>query len=89
MKYRLFESIVLERELPEHRLHRGDTGAIVELYEPDGVEVEFMDAAGRTLAVVTLNVDDIRPVDDDDLAKRAKARTDRRAGPNPAGAPRG
>jgi len=76
MKFRLFDSIVLERDLPEHRLRRGNSGAIVELYEPDGVEVEFMDAAGKTLAVVTLSVDDIRPVDDDDLAKpRKRVRT--------------
>ena len=67
MKFKLLDTVVLERDIPAHGLKRGDVGAIVELYEPDGVEVEFVAAAGRTQALVTLSEKDIRPVADDDL----------------------
>ena len=58
---------VLERDLPDRGLRRGDLGAVVEVYEPDGLEVEFVTASGRTAALVTLNARDVRPVADDDL----------------------
>jgi hypothetical protein len=72
MRFRLFEMVVLERDLPQHRLRRGDIGTIVELYEPDGIEVEFLGPAGDTRAVVTLSIDDTRPAGDDDLARRSR-----------------
>ena len=82
MKYRLLEVIVLERDIPQHRLRRGDVGTIVELYEPDGIEVEFMDAKGKTVAVITLSIDDVRPAGGDDLVgRRKRARTARERAP--------
>ena len=62
MKYKLLDTVVLDRNLPQHGLRAGDLGAIVEVYEPDGLEVEFVTASGKTQALVTLNVDDVRPV---------------------------
>jgi hypothetical protein len=67
MTYRLLDTVVLDRDLPDHALRRGDLGAIVETYEPDGLEVEFVTASGRTAALVTLTARDVRPVADDDL----------------------
>jgi hypothetical protein len=67
MTYRVLDTIVLDRDLPEHGLRKGDLGAIVEIYEPDGLEVEFVTASGRTAALLTLNTRDVRPVGDDDL----------------------
>ncbi len=67
MEFKLLETVVLERDLPEQGLRRGDLGAIVELYEPDGVEVEFVAASGRTQALVTLRTSDVRHVGDEDL----------------------
>jgi hypothetical protein len=67
MRYRVLDTVVLERDLPEQGLRRGDLGAVVETYEPDGLEVEFVTASGRTAALVTLNVEAVRPVADDDL----------------------
>jgi hypothetical protein len=67
MSYRVLDTVVLDRDLPERGLRRGDLGAVVELYEPDGLEVEFVTASGRTEALITLNVQDVRPVSDDDL----------------------
>lgn len=57
----LFERITLRRDLPEHGLAHGAVGAIVDLYgDPvEACEVEFMDDAGRTLAIVTLRVADV------------------------------
>ena len=59
--------MVLDRDLAEHGLRSGDLGAVVEVYEPDGLEVEFVTASGKTQALVTLNVNDVRPVQDSDL----------------------
>jgi hypothetical protein len=67
MTYQVLETVVLARDLPGHGLRRGDLGAVVEVYEPDGLEVEFVTASGRTAALLTLNVQDVRPVADDDL----------------------
>ena len=67
MTYRVLDTVVLERDLPDHGLRRGDLGAVVEVYEPDGLEVEFVTASGRTAALVTLRAGDVRPVGDDDL----------------------
>jgi len=67
VEYKLLDSVVLDRDLAEHGLRSGDLGAVVEIYEPDGLEVEFVTASGKTQALVTLNVKDVRPVQDSDL----------------------
>jgi len=67
MKYKLLDTVVLDRDLPQHGLRAGDLGAVVEVYEPDGLEVEFVTASGKTQALVALNVNDVRPVQDGDL----------------------
>jgi hypothetical protein len=67
MTYRVLDTIVLDRDLPEHGLRKGDLGSVVEIYEPDGLEVEFVAASGRSAALLTLNGQDVRPVSDDDL----------------------
>jgi hypothetical protein len=59
--------VVLDRDLPEQGLRRGDLGAIVELHAPDGIEVEFVLASGKTQALVTLRESDVRAVGDGDL----------------------
>jgi hypothetical protein len=67
MKYKLLATVVLNRDLPQHGLRACDLGAVVEVYEPDGLEVEFVTASGKTQALVTLNVNDVRPVQENDL----------------------
>ena len=67
MRFKTLDTVVLNCDLPEHGLRRGDLGAVVQTYEPDGLEVEFVTASGRTEALVTLKVDDVRTVDDTDL----------------------
>jgi hypothetical protein len=65
--YKLLDTVVLDRDLPEHGLRRGDLGAVVDVHEPDGLEVEFVLASGRTQALLTLNARDVRSVGDGDL----------------------
>jgi hypothetical protein len=67
MRYELFEPVVLNRDLPGQGLRAGDLGAIVDMYEPDGLEVEFVTASGRTTALVTSAAEDVRPVAETDM----------------------
>jgi hypothetical protein len=67
MTYKVADTVVLTRDLPEFGLRAGDLGAVVHVYEPDGLEVEFVTASGRTEALVTLSTPDVRPVADSDL----------------------
>lgn len=61
------DTVVLETDLPEHGLKRGDIGAVVEVYGADAVEVEFVTVSGRTQALVTLRPGSIRPVGPKDI----------------------
>ena len=67
MKFTLLDSVVLNRDVPEHGLRAGDIGAVVELYGTDGVEVEFVRASGQTKALLTLKITDLRPVAESDI----------------------
>ena len=59
--------MVLRTDIPAAGLRSGDLGAVVHVYGPDAVEVEFVTASGRAQALLTLNGEDLRPVRDDDL----------------------
>ena len=65
--FKLLDTVVLKRNVPEAGLRVGDLGAIVEVHDADHFEVEFVAASGRTQALVTLGSDDIRHVNDGDL----------------------
>ena len=67
MKFKQLDTVVLDRDVPESGLRKGDLGAVVETYEPDGLDVEFVTASGRTQALVTLCDSDVRSVMDEDL----------------------
>ncbi len=67
MTPQLLDVVVLEHDLPAHNLRRGDLGAVVEVYGPDAIVVEFVAASGRTQALATLTSADVRAVSDDDL----------------------
>lgn len=76
MNFELLDTVVLEKDLPEYGLCRGDLGAVVELYAPDGLEVEFVRASGQTQALVELSTADVRPIQELDLvAVRTLAQT--------------
>jgi len=65
--YKELDTVVLNRDLPEQGLRRGDLGAVVQVYGADAIEVEFVTASGRTQALVALTTGDVRSVSDEDL----------------------
>lgn len=69
--FRELDTVVLARDMPEAGLRAGDLGAVVLVYgpadAPEGLEVEFVTASGRTQALRTLGPGDVRAVRDDDL----------------------
>ena len=67
MRFRILDTVVLDRDLPDLGLRSGDLGAVVQVYKEDGMEVEFVAASGRTEALVTLKESDVRPISDTDL----------------------
>ena len=67
MKISILDTVVLEKDLPINGLKKGDIGAVVETYEPDGLEVEFVNGTGETQAIVTLNIEDIRTISGNDI----------------------
>lgn len=67
MSFQPLDVAVLNTDLPAQGLKRGDLGAVVDVYGPDAIEVEFVAASGRTKALITLKSSDIREVGDDDL----------------------
>jgi len=74
--FRELETVVLLRDVPEAGLCAGDLGAVVHVYAPETLEVEFVTASGRTQALLSLDAADLRAVRDDDLlAVRPTAQT--------------
>jgi hypothetical protein len=67
VSFHALDVVVLNTDLPAQGLKRGDLGAVVDVYSPDAIEVEFVTASGRTQALITLQPSDIREVGDDDL----------------------
>ncbi|WP_373511779.1 DUF4926 domain-containing protein [Persicitalea sp.] len=67
--HRELDLVALLHDLPEHNLHRGDVGTVAHVYEPvsgdsgDFHVVEFMNAAGDTLAVVSLRGEEVKAVE--------------------------
>jgi len=57
------DAVVLKRDIQEYGLKQADIGAVVHCYN-DGAafEVEFVTADGKTIALLTLDEADIRPI---------------------------
>ena len=62
------DTVVLTHDIEKYGLKKGDIGAVVHVYD-DGkaVEVEFVTAKGKTVALVTLTPSDIRPMANDEI----------------------
>jgi hypothetical protein len=55
--------VVLARDIEEHGLKQGDVGTVVHCYsDTSAFEVEFVSAGCKTIAVLTLNSADFRPM---------------------------
>jgi len=57
------ELVVLDCDLDHEKLNRGDVGTVVHVYR-DGVayEVEFVDGGGETIALITVDADQVRRI---------------------------
>lgn len=71
MAFKLYTDVALNRDLPEHRLRRGDVVRLVERHRaPDGEEgysAEVLGAKGQTLAVVALPASALEDLRDDEV----------------------
>ena len=60
---RELDTVVLTHDIAEHALKRGDVGAVVHGYpDENAFEVEFVTAESNTVALLTLDSADIRPM---------------------------
>ena len=59
---KLLDVVVLTVDLPQHNLHRGEMGAVVECYADHSYDVEFVAQDGYTYALVTLRGDQLIPL---------------------------
>ncbi|HMM87736.1 DUF4926 domain-containing protein [Bradyrhizobium sp.] len=60
--------VVLKRDLPDARLAVGDVGTVVLIHRQGmGYEVEFTTLSGDTVAVVTLDASDVRPIEEREI----------------------
>jgi hypothetical protein len=63
------DCVVLTANVPDERLEAGDVGTVVRIHKGgEGYEVEFMTLTGETVAIVTLLVRQVRPLNRRDLA---------------------
>lgn len=64
--------VALTTDLPDAGLVAGDVGTVVLVHgddrAPDGYEVEFVSLTGETVAVVSVQVHDVRPVGPREIA---------------------
>ncbi len=62
------DSVVLVQDIPEYGLKAGDVGTVVHVYgNGEGYEVEFINGAGETVAVITLGRGDVRPIQKEEI----------------------
>ncbi len=55
--------VVLTRDIPGYGLQQGDVGVVVHCYaDGEAYEVEFVAADGHTVAVLTLDKGEVRPM---------------------------
>jgi len=62
------DTVVLARDMPEVGLEKGDIGVVVHCYvDNQAFEVEFVTGAGKTVALLTLSPQDLRPMGQQDM----------------------
>ena len=63
------DCVVLTADLPDEKLEAGDLGTVVHIHQGGiAYEVEFMTLDGRTVAVATVESDQLRPVSRHDIS---------------------
>ena len=64
-KFKLYQQVLLSKNLPEYDLQKGDVATIVEIIEHEnktGYCLEIFDSNGDTLKVIIVNASDIDEV---------------------------
>ena len=62
------DTVVLAHDIEKDGLKRGDVGAIVHIYKNGKIlEVEFVNAEGKTVALLTLDSSEIRGIRKNDM----------------------
>jgi hypothetical protein len=57
------DTVVLKKDLSDHGLECGDVGTVVHRYGAgEALEVEFVTGEGKTVGVLTLNAEAVRPM---------------------------
>lgn len=74
MTFRELQTVVLEHDVPEHGLCKGDLGAIVLMHDQTHFEVEFVRPSGETQALLPLRAADVRATHDEDVIAVRPAR---------------
>ncbi len=71
MRFELYTDAVLRRDVPEHRLRRGDLVRVVDRHvAPNGTEgysIEVFNALGETIAVTAVPEADLEPLREDEV----------------------
>ena len=62
------DNVVLTVDVPGHRLRQGDVGTVVLVHPGGGYEVEFVTLTGESLAVVSLDASQVRPIGAGEIA---------------------
>jgi len=63
MKIRELDIVVLRKDINKYGLAKGDVGTVVHVHgKGEAFMVEFIEASGYTIAVLTLKPKDIRPM---------------------------
>jgi Domain of unknown function (DUF4926) len=72
MKFKLLECVVIDVDVPELGLVKGDPGVVVEILDADNVMVEVFEADESTRDVYTLNVRQVRSATPSELQPRTR-----------------
>ena len=71
MKYKLFDEIVLKKDIPEKNLKKGDVATIVDQHPvsrgENGYSLEIFNAIGDTIAVITVPESHIEALSKDEI----------------------
>lgn len=86
MTYKNLEIVALNHDIPEYGLKNGNTGTIVDVYEGKNTyEVEFMTDEGKTIAVLTLDVTEIRSLTEINFKPQNSDKSDKISDNSPVG----
>jgi hypothetical protein len=71
MTYKLFEEVVLTKDIPKSGLKKGDVATVVEHHPvsdgEDGYSLELFNALGDTIAVIAISESAIAPLKKDEI----------------------